>query len=385
MKKIVSAAIIAAMVVGSVFADVKISGNYRIGTNLVNMNMPGDDTKEDTQVFNDMEKTAWGDNVTFEWKDENAGVKLLFKTSESSLAMDYGFGWLKFGALKLYGGTQDVRGAIKRVNPLDGNWWNNFCEYGKPGVHKDLAVLGLDSGNVTGDQKGKKAVNIMGEYAIADNMNARLALFKNEKSEGSMFDSINVAAQFDMKQDLFNLAATFKYGKNDTETSGTAKEDTGVMSLGLFVNPIVVDGLDMLVGFTYAKAESESFETVADNAVTAVDFRASYKVDAWTLSSLNNFTFVDGDMATWNTLGAAYKVNDVITAAGVQAIFNSTKGTWDDDANTSDYMKVRPYIDLTAQKNAVLSIGLEIGVKNFMGEGDQDMTVTVPTVMRVKL
>ncbi len=385
MKKIVSAAIIAAMVVGSVFADVKISGNYRIGTNLVNMNMPGDDTKEDTQVFNDMAKTAWGDNVTFEWKDENAGVKLLFKTSESSLTMDYGFGWLKFGALKLYGGTQDVRGAIKRVNPLDGNWWDNFCEYGKPGVHKDLTVLGLDSGNVTGNQEGKKAVNIMGEYAIAENMNARLALFKNEKSEGSMFDSINVAAQFDMKQDLFNLAATFKYGKNDTETSGTAKEDTGVMSLGLFVNPIVVDGLDMLVGFTYAKAESKTFATVADNAVTAVDFRASYKVDAWTLSSLNNFTFVDGDMFTWNTLGAAYEVNDVITAAGVQAIFNSKAGTWDDDKNTADYMKVRPYIDLTAQKNAVLSIGLEIGVTNFMGKGDQDMTVTVPTVMRVKL
>ena len=386
MKKIVSAALAASLLAGAAFADVKISTNYRLGTNLLTIN-PGEATgTDDVQALNNL-KSNWGDTTKIAASGEHAGIELDLKTSESAIGMDYGYAWLGWGNFKLYGGTKDTRGALKRVNPLDGNWWNNYCEYGKPGIHKDVKA-GLDASNLTVNTAGSKEVAFTAEYMIVDNIFVRAALFDMHSSDAdkeagqeSLGDKLRFGVQFDMKHDMFNLNATFKYSKDDVTTA-----DDNELTFGIFVNPILVPGLDLLLGFTYADIEATS-----DDAFIGIDVRASYKMDALTLSTLNNITLNDGDMISWHTLGAAYKVNDVLTAAGLQLILNSTaKAAWADagDAgNKSEYLAVRPYVDLTAQKNAVLSIGAELKFVNLMADSDEDVDFQfrVPVVMRVKL
>lgn len=379
MKKIVSAVAIAAMAAGLATADVKISTNYRLGTNLLTVN-PGEGGAADVQGFNDLTKTAWDDDTKISAAGEHAGIVYVLKTSESSLGMNYGYAWLNWGNFTLFGGTRDERGFMKRANPLDGNWWNNYCEFAKPGLHKAVG-FGLDAGNVTGDQAGKKAVNFTTAFAINDDANVNVAFFKNKTGE-KVFDYFNAAAQFNFKQEAFILNVTGKYNHN-----AATDADDDDWSVGAYANLLVVDGLDNLIGLTFAKDEDSK---ISDKVFVGIDLRLAYKLDALNLYTLNNLTLNDGDMISWHTLGAAYKVSDVISAVGAQMIINSDENPWSnasDAGNKKEYIAVRPYIDLTAQKNAVLSIGAELKFTNFMkasGE-DIDFAFTVPMVMRVKL
>ena len=381
MKKIVSAALVGAMVAGAAFADVKISTNYRLGTNLLTINPGEGDGATDVQGFNDITKSAWGDTTKIAASGENAGIEIDLKTDESNISMDYAYAWLGWGNFKLYGGKRDARGYIKRVNPLDGNWWNNYCEYGKPGLHKDLKAVAIDAANLTVDKTGTKAVNFTADYNINDTMNVAAAFFKNATSE-KVFDILNVAGQFNMKHEMFNLNVTAKYARN-----ANTDADDDVWSVGAFANIIAVENLDTLLGLTFGKDEATS-----DKVFTGIDLRLAYTMDALKLYTLNNITLNDGDMVSWHTLGAAYKVSDVLSALGLQMIINSGATPWSnasDEKNTKEYIAVRPYIDLTAQKNAVLSIGAELKFANFMANSDADEKVdfqfTVPVVMRVKL
>lgn len=378
MKKIVSAAVAATLLAGAAFAEVTLSTNYRLGTNVFTIN-PNEGDGDDVQGFNDMKKASWADTTKISAKSEHAGIEYDLKTAEDALSMDYGFAWLNWGSFTLYGGKRDERGFIKRVNPLDGNWWDNFSEYGKPGLHKDIGY-GLDAGNVTADQAGSKAVNFTTKYAIDDSMNVNVAFFKNATSD-KLFNKLNIAAQFNMKQDAFILNATAKFIR-DEETDA----DDNVWSVAAFANIIAVDNLDMMLGATFYKNEAG-----LDKVITGIDARFAYTMDALKLYSLNNITVADGDMISWHTLGGAYKVSDVITAVGAQVIINSKAAAdWSsagDAGNKAEYFAVRPYVDLTAQKNAVLSIGAELKFTNFMkASGEKtDFSMTVPMVMRVKL
>ena len=378
MKKIVSAAVAATLLAGAAFAEVTLSTNYRLGSNVFTVN-PGEGGAADVQGFNDLTKANWADTTKISAKGEHAGIEYDLKTAEGTLSSDYAFAWLNWGSFTLYGGTRDERGFIKRVNPLDGNWWNNYCEYGKPGLHKDLKV-GLDSGNVTANQAGSKAVNYTAKYAIDDTMNVNVAFFQNATSE-KLADKLNVAAQFNMKQDAFILNATAKFIRNEATDA-----DDNVWSLGAFVNILAVKDVDMLLGATFYKDEAG-----LDKVITGIDARFSTKIDALTLASLNNITVADGDMISWHTIDAAYKVSDVITAAGAQVIINSTADAdWSsagDAGKNKEYFAIRPYVDLTAQKNAVLSIGAELKFVNFMKDSGEktDFQMTVPMVMRVKM
>ncbi|MCM1322543.1 MAG: hypothetical protein NC219_10625 [Prevotella sp.] len=509
MKKIVSVLALSALVAGSVFAQAEaaapaeaaaekpkaaetkfsVNGNMRLGTNLFGVKNAGaqywDKDKnlkakdsETTYGFNDMTKADWGDNLTFKFTGEKAGVEVYTKVSPTSIAMDYGFAWFKFGnSFKLYAGTKDTRGFIKRTNSLDGNWWNNYCEYAKPGIHKDLKIgegtnavaVGLDAGNITANNAGSKAANFMGEYAINNNMNVRLALFKGESGTENPLEGFTAAAQFDMKHDKFIVTFTAKatrtpgtdavdevkevaayklneegskntyyvaavdgkyvfVPKSDTDSTLELKEydeskhagmdrynvyttsktnkynpTTDLVktvskkaavdaktstSFGLFVNPIVVDGLDLLVGYTFASADK--FEQT--NIAHGIDVRAAYKTGAITLTTLNNITINDGDLYSWHTLGFAYKVNDILSAVGIQAKINSGADAWNAPEvngikiNDSASMNFRPYVDLTAMKNCVVSIGVDVGVSNFLGNNMKDPTITVdiPVAARVK-
>ena len=380
MKKIVSAALVASMLAGAAFADVTISTNYRLGTNLFTVN-PNEGDGDDVQGFNDIKKSDWTDTTKIAASGENAGVEIDLKTSEDTIAMDYAYAWLGWGNFKLYAGKRDARGSLKRVNPLDGNWWDNYCEYGKPGLHKDLKKVAIDASNVTADKTGTKAVNFTADYAIDENMNVAVAFFKNATSS-KLVDKLNLAAQFNMKQEAFILNATGKYSHD-----GSTDADDEAWSFGLFGNVLAVQDLDLMLGATFAKDETVD----SDNLFMGFDVRAAYKMDALTLSTLNNITVHDGDLISWHTLGAAYKVNDVVTAAGAQLIVNSTADApWADAGDlgkTKEYLAVRPYVDLTAQKNAVLSIGADLKFVNFLADSaeDVDFQLTVPVVFRVKM
>ena len=360
MKKIVSVLVVLALACSVVFADVAISGNFRMGTNLIN-------AKEDSFIFNDMAKIDWPDTTKFAFKGEKAGIDLVIKMSATSgsdvnvVNVDSAYGWMSFGSMyKLSAGTKDTRGFMKRVNPLDGNWWNNYCEYGKPGLHKDYKVS-LDSGNVTTNFEGKKQAAFLNEFTFNKNMNLGLALYKGENK------GFNAAVQFNGKFDPIILNVTAKTIFKDGD-------DNDSISVGLFANFTGVKNLDLLLGYTLATADTFK------NLSNGIDLRVSYKLDALTLYTLNNFTIADeardNKFWSWHTIGAAYKINDTFSAAGVQALLNN-KGDFAKAA-----FKIRPYVDITAQKNAVLSVGLELDIGTF---DNVKVTTTMPVVFRIKL
>lgn len=192
--------------------------------------------------------------------------------------MDYGYGWIDFDFVKLTAGKKDTRGSMKRVNPLDNNWWNNYCETYKPGVIKDFVKVGVDSGNLTTDNEGSKAAFLMLESK--------------------------------------------KFG-----------------------------------GFIA---------------------RAAYKKDDLTLSGIFNFSSImEGKNAFYGTLGGAYKINDLLTAVGLQVKMLNT------DLDTDGMsLNIRPYAELTAMKNATVLLGVDVGLQP--GVKDAKAKVEMPFVMRVK-
>lgn len=124
----------------------------------------------------DFKKANWGDTTAIKAKGDKAGVEFDLKVAEGTLGMDYGYGWVDFDYVKLTAGKKDTRGSMKRVNPLDKNWWDNYCEYSKPGVHKKFAQgYGIDSGNLTADAAGNKATSFLLESKNFGGFVARVA------------------------------------------------------------------------------------------------------------------------------------------------------------------------------------------------------------------
>ncbi len=375
MKKIITAAAIAAMAASLATAEVGVAANIRQGTNLFNYSKEG--SKDAKYQINDMAKASWTDDITFSASGEKAGVKALIlvdPTVKTGVTTDYAYGWLKYGDnFTVTFGTLDTRGAINVVAPADGNWFNNYCGYGKPGVHPDFKK-GKDAGNLTVNMAGDKTNNFNVAYAL-DNVNLRAVMFAGENQTDGAFSNFNAGLQADAKLDFATVAATVKYDRNGEN------DDKDVLSAYIGVNPKIIPGLNSLLAFTYYTEN----EMKAADTLMGVDVRVSYAADALALYTINNITLRDGDVFTYHTLGGSYKVNDVV-AAGAQLIANSTAtGTWDDDANKKDYLAVRPYVDLTAQKNAILSVGAEYKITNLMGKGDQTKAFTLPVIARVKL
>lgn len=174
MKKLVSAAVIAAMTAGA-FAEVSVSSNARVYSDVFtyeSATQKGARDDEDDQGTNDNGKATWGkdtkhsDDVTVSASGENVGSKIVLSVSSNtdnssngSVGLTSYQLWGILGDWRVDAGAYDQR-LSKNLND-DGNWGNCYSGYYKPGlfIAFDGAEWGKDASNLTTIKGAKKTTN----------------------------------------------------------------------------------------------------------------------------------------------------------------------------------------------------------------------------------
>lgn len=423
MKKIVSAALLAAMVAGAASAEVKVSSNFRIRPVLAEWNMG---TEADTLArYFDLDSVQGAaDTLTFDAKADYAGVKLVYNTSisKNTISIDTFNGYVKFGALTFTGGLFDSRIANRvtkdqnNLSFIEQNWGptyndakvkaadvyetnktnNKFAGTKKLGVNPNSPLkgkaIGVDSDNITAIE-GTKALSFVADYVFADlgggDLQVWAALNKNADEWPTANDDGVKTVEVDSSY-AFRVAYTMK----DTFA---VDADLHIVKQGivaaLFFSPLMVENLESTLGFTFGKAEEGAGED-ADTAI-AIDARFRYAIDkAMAVGLYFNFTNVNvGDDAAIDSCGTVdtvlnfnYALNDLVKVF-VEGEFVMFTNSDVKDAYGSQLAAQLGAI-FTAGKGAELDVAARLAMAGIGADQDKDligMQISIPMVMRVKL
>lgn len=440
MKKIVTAAAIAAMAASFAAAEVTISSNFRIRPVIV-QNDSGTEAASKTtwaSLNKDQLKTAQGasDSIKFAAKSDYAGIVTeldLTAAKDGGVKISNFNGFLKFGpSFTLTGGILDSRVANRIVSDqnnlslIEQNWgakgfalkkadgkdiqYVDFSGNKKLGVNpnmftglkalglkdankKDFKAIGVDSDNITAIE-GTKALSLVGDYLLSDVAGGKLQFWGalNQADSEWTTEDDNETTQVVNSSYAFRAAYTNKSITADA-TFHVAKREFIVAA---FVSPKMIDNLAATVGFTFAK----NTESKNDKTFYAIDARARYAINALSLNLLMNYSSADSDdyddytddpIGVLDTvLNATYKLNDTVKAfAEAEFVLNTNSDAKDSVGH-----------QLAAQAGAVLTAGkgctVEAAVRGtLLGLGYDDKTtggkdfwgtsISIPVVMRVKL
>lgn len=437
MKKIVTAAAIAAMAASFAAAEVTISSNFRIRPVIV-QNDSGTEAASKTtwaSLDNSQLGTAQGasDSIKFAAKSDYAGIITeldLTAAKDGGVKISNFNGFLKFGpSFTLTGGILDSRVANRitsdqnNLSLIEQNWgakgvalkkadgkdtqYVGFSGNKKLGVNpnmfagmkafglktadkKEFKAIGADSDNITAIE-GSKALSLVGDYLLSDVAGGKLqfwgALNKADsewttEDDGETTQVVNSSYAFRAAytNESITADATFHVAKRE-------------FIVAAFVSPKMIDNLAATVGFTFAK----NTESKNDKTFYAIDARARYAINALSLNLLMNYSsadsddFVDDPIGVLDTvLNATYKLNDTVKAfAEAEFVLN-----------TNSDVKDKVGHQLAAQAGTILTAGkgctVEAAVRGtLLGLGYDDETtggkdfwgtsISIPVVMRVKL
>lgn len=437
MKKIVTAAAIAAMAASFAAAEVTISSNFRIRPVIV-QNDSGTEAASKTtwaSLDNSQLGTAQGasDSIKFAAKSDYAGIITeldLTAAKDGGVKISNFNGFLKFGpSFTLTGGILDSRVANRitsdqnNLSLIEQNWgakgvalkkadgkdtqYVGFSGNKKLGVNpnmfagmkafglitadkKEFKAIGADSDNITAIE-GSKALSLVGDYLLSDVAGGKLqfwgALNKADsewttKDDGETTQVVNSSYAFRAAytNESITADATFHVAKRE-------------FIVAAFVSPKMIDNLAATVGFTFAK----NTESKNDKTFYAIDARARYAINALSLNLLMNYSsadsddFVDDPIGVLDTvLNATYKLNDTVKAfAEAEFVLN-----------TNSDVKDKVGHQLAAQAGTILTAGkgctVEAAVRGtLLGLGYDDektggkdfwgTSISIPVVMRVKL
>ncbi len=251
MKKIISAAALAAMVAGTAFADVSWSANARVYDDVVTYAAPtraGKLTDKNSKGTDDNGKLTWNkdvkhaDDVAIKASGENCGAQITFDVKGAADGADSAavtVGTYKLWAtilpnLTLNAGTYDTR-LGKNINN-DGNWNTNLNSIVKPGVYD--AVLFDNFTNTTGNKKvakdstnitvigdgNRKFNNFMAQYKVNDNLTAYAVVWtRSTVFTQATWTYDNNSARFSP----FGFGAKYSVNK-DTAIAVTVKNEANV-------------------------------------------------------------------------------------------------------------------------------------------------------------
>ena len=437
MKKIVTAAAIAAMAASFAAAEVTISSNFRIRPVIVQNDSGTEAASKTTWASLNKSQLSAGqsaaDTIKFTAKSDYAGV-----TSELDLtaAKDGGVkisnfnAFLKFGpSFTLTGGILDSLVANRITNDqnnlslIEQNWgakgvalkeaskkdttYVDFSGNKKLGVNpnmfaglkafglkdakgKDFKAIGADSDNITAIE-GTKALSLVGDYLLNDVAGGKLQFWGalnqadsewTTKDDGETTQVVNSSYAFRAAytNESITADATFHVAKRE-------------FIVAAFVSPKMIDNLAATVGFTFAK----NTESKNDKTFYAIDARARYAINALSLNLLMNYSSADSDDFADDPIGvldtvlnATYKINDTVKAfAEAEFVLNTNSDAKDAVGH-----------QLAAQAGTILTAGkgctVEAAVRGtLLGLGYDDETtggkdfwgtsISIPVVMRVKL
>lgn len=434
MKKIVSAALVASMVAGAAFAEVKISNNFRIRPVLAAWNM-GTEAPTFSEYFDLDSVQGASDTLSFEAKTDYAGVKNVINTNLSKdswdstkddgtqktyfgrYAIDTFNGYLKFGNLTFTGGYFDSRIANRVTNDqnnlslIEQNWGatyntakksgnvyitgktsNKFYGNKKLGVNANVgATLGVDSDNITAVE-GTKVISFVADYVFADlgggNLQVWAALNKNASEWSTTNDDAVETVRVDSKY-AFRAA----YTADAFAANATLHIARRQVIAAAFFSPKMVDGLAATLGFTFANNGQNKDADDKSQQYIAIDARARYAInDAAAAGIYLNYT----NVAKYNNADAYgildtvvnfnYKVNDIVKLfVEGELVFNTNS-----DARKTSGSQIAGQVGglFTAGKGAEIDVAARVTAAGVGSDQDKDTLgtqVSIPVCMRVKL
>ena len=447
MKKVIGVAVAASLVAGMAFAEVSVSLNARLRSNMYHvkeLENADKDTKDKkfVHIFDLDNKASHGgsgsmsDTLGFNAKTDYAGVQLELAPngSDNTIKVDSKYnGWLKFGDLKFSFGSFDSR-FINRYNESmaeSGLLDSDYAKYGLASLNKFDYKTGDSTGNSSGASKnnkttkvtlgkdannfsaveGSRVTTLIADYTFADVAGGKLlvkaALLANDYKTDE-----------DDKEDLKYTKAGFgfeaDYQNDSVAIQGLFKKiNEDQMILGAYVEP---KGLpfNTVLGFTYASQKDGKFDAakytttesgknvavygknpkLSDISAYAVDLRFKYKVtDAATIAALAKYESVKVKEAdetdTALALGAevSYVVSDKIGAFFDIMYINADL---DDEDNAffsgaASKVQVRPGVKFTAGKDAAITAAFQYD--NYIDSDDRATKTeySIPVIFRVKL
>ena len=198
MKKLVSAAVIAALVAGTASAEVKtkINANGHYGTNLwKGIAAEEASSTEDDSYWYDGAKDSWTDDVTLQITSDNAGVKIVESIGSGSVAMNNYDVWVKYGDLRLDFGKIVNRAGI--IGDSNGNWITTGTILNKPGINNGVITAYKNRGYLIGSDlecdvtdEAVEAAKRNAAKTAYDKVIAKYTAVKVGKKDGSGTDTL---------------------------------------------------------------------------------------------------------------------------------------------------------------------------------------------------
>lgn len=377
MKKIVAAAAAGLMLAGAAFADVSFSYTGKA--------IMGDTTKSFT-------KATRNDCLALTLSNDVAGVKCDWDLNGGDkMELDEFYAWMDFalpvGALEITSGKWNGRN-VNRVKTEAGDLDGAYYEVYKPGIAIG-GVQFVDGANLT---DGKYATVLA--YTLSDVLPGKL-MFKagivriiapgtDGKNEGKDNNN-NVFYHPTDKTDVrshSSFAYEVSYAQDDLIKATVAIKNYSftTTSYGVYVSPLMVPGLDSMVGFTYA--------TVGDDAAMGIDARAKYAITEKTsVTGMINYSTTmldnsDADVSSlWTMLSVGYKAGDNIRYV---ATVNNQVKDMDATAGKACKLSLSPACMIQASEKCNVTVGFDMSwdnVKPFAGTG----TVTLPIYVSFSL
>ena len=383
MKKILSTMLVGALIAGVAFADVGFS--YTGATIF----------QGTTKKINEVDRN---DCLALTLQNEIAGVVCDWDIGGDDLALDSFYGWMTFGLpvgnLQITSGKWSSR-YVNRVNSGAGNLdaYNNYFERFKPG--NIAGGFAEDSDNLT---EGNYSTVLA--YTLADTLPGTLMVkfglvsseYNHEASvtgvgakDKNGKDYANEKADHDVQAAETWLKSGFVgevcwYQENLIKANVAIKNYVkDVTSLGIFVSPLMVAGLDATVGFSTAIVDSD---LVKDYSEIAFDLRARYavseKIGITGMFNYSNAGIKDNDVtAMWTMLGIDYSAGENITFV---AALNNTVNDFDAKVGTNCEFAFSTGCDIQASEKATVSVGFDANWTNkkpYSGVADISLPISV--------
>ena len=427
MKKIVTAAAIAAMAASFAAAEVTTSLNVRVRPDLykvVGTTEKGDTDAYTTTTYADIDGFGGNkDTLAVKGSTDYAGVAAEItllnpgnaKGKTGAFEIDNYYGWLNWGALKFTAGTYDSR-YTNRGNYTateQGILDEEFSKAMGLSSKNGLSVKGdgwlADFGNVSQVNGGNNNSFIV-DYTFNDIGGGKL-LLKGGLVENGTADSYDSYTDKDGNKFAQSEGYVFEAA---WRKDGIAAVDfifknpvNKLYGFGLYVTPLMIANTkNVVVGFTYGMDTKDyaKDKNGLDKAF-AIDLRGQYNINSnmtvalgakyESVSYQNDVTLKDSDGKDVKESSASamqvaaefsYKVSDLLIAALDFGYFNQDIDNNDDvDDDGSQFIVTSLRGKFTAGKNAAITTALRLNKVLNPGDGKTDYTFDIPVVLRVKM
>ncbi len=406
MKKLVSAAVIAALVAGAANAEVKLSANARARANILKSTIAKSDSDSNHNDWLNLK--GWGDasdTVSISAKEDFGGLDITTTINSTTADEKYATfdtydAWLKFGSFTLKAGKYSTRNADRPrnnttdVNLLDGNagkWGVNptFSGNGNAGYY------GKDFDNITAIS-GTSKLSFLGSYEIKDALPGALTFFlgavENQTAKYGADDTVVYYHNYSKNTVYSGCSFSALYNQKDTvKLEAVVRSFTeDVFGAGLYANLLMVENMNIGLGFTFVNDSTENAKNSAWAAQTMTSYKISDELTATLQARYSSYKAedVDAETALEVVAGVRYIASDTFRCGLEAGVYMDDLDNNDDKATGKNHLTVFPTLQVNSGKNAYFCTGVNFDTKLDTGDMKDTATVTtitVPFIVRVKM